>query len=379
MQTKAQTKEEFLDGFKECFGCVEDIRQMSKIDYPLMEILFLTIVAIAGGAYSWGMIEAFGKAHLTTLRDYYPFKNGSPSDDTIRRVFELIDPKNLNDVLIKYFIKDTDTPNKHIAIDGKTLRGSGSNGKKALHFLNVYAVDSGITLFGKRVDEKTNEITAIPEAIDLLDLKGATVTIDAMGCQKSIAQKIIDKGADYIFGLKGNHAILHNQVKMVFETNTEIFFSMEISKQEETGHGRIEERMCRVVRDLTKIPNALDWPGMASAIEVKRKTMIKGVTSETANYYISSSNQDAQGMLQSIRSHWGIESMHWILDVVFREDASSMQKGNIPVNMAIVRRFVLNILDRMKGKRETRPELMRMVGWSPEYLRRFINLLTICS
>jgi len=373
------SEKEFLSGFEECFGLVEDTRQKSKIDYPLIEILFLSIVAVAGGAFSWSMIEAFGKAHLATLREYYPYANGSPSDDTIRRVFEIIDPSNLNAVLTRYFTKDLDLNGQNVSIDGKCLRGSSHNGSRALHFLNVYASGSGITLFGKIVDAKTNEITAIPEAIDLLDLKGSTVTIDAMGCQKAIAEQIINKGADYIFGLKGNQTSLCNEVAKAFESNATIFFDMDIASSQDKGHGRSEIRTCRVIKDFSKIPNASKWPGMRSVIEIKRSTKTKDKTTESINYYISSANKNAQEMMQNIRSHWKIESMHWILDVVFKEDGSSMHKGNIPANMALVRRFVLNILSNMKEKRETRPLLMSMIGWSPEYLHKFIQKLTFCS
>ena len=366
---------EFIAGFEECFNSLEDVRQEAKIDYPLIEVLFLSVVSVAGGADSWEMIEAFGKIHLSVLRQYYQFKKGSPSDDTIRRVFERLNPEKLNEVLRKYFTQDLDLTGNHVAIDGKSLKGSSYNGSRALHFLNVYASDSGLTLFGKELDAKTNEIRAIPEAIDALELKGATVTIDAMGCQKAIAQQIINKEADYIFGLKENHVTLYNEVETAFKTNATLFFAMDTATTNEKGHGRIEERRCRVIQDLSKIPNAAKWPGLRSVIEMKRIVSTKGKVTESTNYYISSSSVNAEQMMKLIRSHWKIESMHWMLDVVFKEDASSMRKGNIPANMAIVRRFVLNILGNMKGARQTRPVLIRMIGWSQDYLHKFIQKL----
>jgi predicted transposase YbfD/YdcC len=370
-----QTQKEFLQGFEECFELVNDTRQASKIDYPLIEILFLSVVAIAGGAFSFGMIEGFGKAHLEILKSYYPFENGSPSDDTIRRVFEAVDPENMNEVLQQYFTKEWESEGNHIAIDGKTLKGSRSKGNRALHMLNVYASDSGLTLFGKIVEAKTNEITAIPEAIELLDLKGATITIDAMGCQKNIAQKIIDKEADYILGLKKNHIALYNEVAKVFSSNAEVFFDMNKETTEDKGHGRICKRTCRMVSDLSKLLNASSWPGIQSIIEMQRETTAKGVTTLSTNYYISSSKATPDIMMKNIRDHWKIESMHWMLDVILREDDSTLSKGNVPDNMAIIRRFILNMLTNMKGKRESRPMLMKMIGWSPNYLRKFINLL----
>lgn len=370
-----QTQKEFLQGFEECFDLVKDTRQASKIDYPLIEILFLSVVAIAGGAFSFGMIEGFGKAHLEILRSYYPFKNGAPSDDTIRRVFEAIDPENLNEVLQQYFTKDWQSDGKHVAIDGKSLKGSRRNGRRALHMLNVYASGSGLTLFGKTVDAKTNEITAIPEAIDTLDLKGSVVTIDAMGCQKNIAEKIIAKEADYILGLKKNQASLYNEVEQVFSSNVEVFFDMKKETTEDKGHGRICKRTCRVISNLDKLPNVKAWPGAQSVIEIQRETTEKEVTTLSTHYYISSSKNSPAIMMKNIRDHWKIESMHWMLDVVLKEDDSAMNKGNVPANMAIIRRFILNILTQMKGKRESRPMLMKMIGWSPNHLHKFINLL----
>lgn len=245
--------------------------------------------------------------------------------------------------------------------------------------LNVYASSSGLTLFGKTVEAKTNEITAIPEALDLIDLKGAVITIDAMGCQRNIAQKIIDKEADYILGLKENQVALYNEVEKAFSTNAEAFFNMDKETSEDKGHGRICKRTCRIISDLSKLPLAGLWPGAKSVIEIKRETTTKkGVTLST-NYYISSNQDSPVIAMKNIRDHWKIESMHWMLDVVFKEDGSSMNKGNVPANMAIIRRFILNILTSIKEKRESRPQLMKMIGWSPDYLRRFINKLMNCS
>ena len=368
-----QSERKFISGFEECFGELEDGRQQSKVDHPLIEILFLAVVAIAGSAFSWRMIESFGKAHLSILREYYPFKNGIPSDDTIRRVFEVLDPAGMGALLQKYF--SINLSGEHIAIDGKTLRGSRYSGSRAIHFLNVYASCSGITLFGKEVDEKKNEISVIPEAIDCLDIKGAIVTIDAMGCQRSIAAKIKDKGADYVLGLKKNQASLYYEVETAFASNATKFFNMEVAHTTNKGHGREETRTCRIIRDFSKIPHSKDWPSIASVIEIKRKIATGDNIQESTSYYISSSIAKAEKMMEIIRSHWNIESMHWTLDVVFKEDASGAHKGNIPANLAITRRFILNILNSIKTKKETRPTLMRMIGWSPDYLRRFINIL----
>ena len=374
-----ETKQEFLEGFEECFSKIKDSRQKTKIEYSLLEVLFLGITAVAGGAFSWSMIESFGNTHLNTLREYYPFKTGCPSDDTIRRVFELLDPKHLNESLQRYFTTNQELKNKHIAIDGKTAKGSGKFGSSALHMLGVYASESGLTLFSKDVDKKTNEITAIPEALDLLDVSGSIITIDAMGCQKNIAKKIMNKGANYILGLKRNQVSLYNEVETAFATNAETFFNMSKATSKDTGHGRVCFRTCRVINDLSKFPIAQKWHGINSLVEVKRKTIINNKQTDSVNYYISSCNLHPKIMLQNIRNHWKIESMHWMLDVVFKEDQSSMCKGNVPANMAIIRRFVLNILSQIKEKRQSRPLLMKLIGWSNEYLHKFINAFAFCS
>ena len=173
-------EKEFIKNFEDHFCDIEDHRQESKIDYPLIEMFFLGVMAVASRAESWEEIEAFGEAHIDTLREYLPFANGTPSDCTIRRFFTAFDPDKLNRVLLKIFGQNLD--DKHFAIDGKTLRGSKHHDQRALHFLNVYASESGITLYGKILDSKENEITAIPEALESLDIEGGVVTIDAMGC-----------------------------------------------------------------------------------------------------------------------------------------------------------------------------------------------------
>ena len=367
------TEKEFIKSFEDHFCDIEDHRQAGKIAYPLIEMFFLGVVAVASHAESWQQIEAFGEAHLETLQEYLPFENGAPSDCTIRRFFTTFDPNELNKILLKYFgqgLKD-----KHFAIDGKTLRGSKYQDQRAFHFLNVYASESGITLFGKILDSKENEITAIPEAIECLDIKGGIVTVDAMGCQKTIAKQIIDKEADYIFGLKGNHATLYHQVEKAFQTDATMFFNMDIAETYDKGHGRIEYRKCRVIHDLTKITECSKWAGIQSVIEVRRVVTEKEKISESTNYYISSSAQSAEAMLKSIRSHWAIESMHWILDVVFHEDKSGIRMGNAPANMAIIRRFVLNILTKIKQKRETRPLMMFAMGMTAKNVKRFADVL----
>lgn len=368
-----QSEKDFLKEFEEHFEDIQDPRQQSKVAHPLIEILFLAITAVAARAPGWASIELFGNLQLTALQQYYPFRYGIPSKHTIRRVFEVIDPKQMSTLLLKYFGKNLSV--EHYAIDGKTLNGSRHDGIRALHFLNVYAVHSGLTIYGQALDKKQNEISAIPEVLDLLNLEGSMVTIDAMGCQKNIAAQIIEKKADYILGLKKNHIALQSEVERAFQSDASEFCIMDITETHEKGHGRIETRKCRMIRDISKINGSNKWPGLQSVIEIYRHTIEKDKVSESVNYYISSSLQSAEAMLKTIRAHWKIESMHWSLDVSFNEDASGIHKDHAPSNIATVRRFILNILSGMKGKNQSRPDLMKAIGWSQEYLHKFVDAL----
>ena len=190
-----------------------------------------------------------------------------------------------------------------------------------------------------------------------------------------ITKQIIEKEGDYVLSLKENHPTLYNQVVCAFAAEAPVFFDVETTETHDKGHGRIEVRKCRVMKNLSKIPESAQWVRMQSVIEVQRKVMEKNKETNMVSYYISSTQKTASEMLKTIRSHWAIESMHWVMDVVFREDAGRMRKDNAPANMAVVRRFVLNILNGMKEKRQTKPELMKAIGWSPEYLIGFIDKL----
>jgi hypothetical protein len=216
------TKAEFASNFADTFGMIEDHREANKISYLLEEILFVTIVGIASNATSWEEIEDFGKAHLFEFREYFEFKNGIPSDDTIRRFFRFCNPASLNSVLMKYFKLSDQNENDqkiHIAFDGKRLLGSKTSEEKALHLLNAYVTEKSITFYSKKVDNKTNEISGFAEALDLLDMKGAIISGDAILCQRELAKKVILKGADYFFGLKGNQGYLYNEVKSKFSAS----------------------------------------------------------------------------------------------------------------------------------------------------------------
>lgn len=376
-----QSLKEFLKGFEEHFNEVEDPRQQSKISHSLLEILFLAVVAIASGASSWSGIEMCGRFKLKQLRRYYTFTT-VPSKHTIRRVFEVIDPEQLNKILQQYFSINTTSP--HYAIDGKSLRGSRYADSRALHFLNVYAASSGVTIFGKVLDKKQNEISGMPEALEIIDIKNAVITIDAMGCQKSIAATIIAKGGDYVFGLKKNHMALYSVVQKAFSSEVVAFCAIDIAETQEKGHGRVELRRCRTIHNVEQIHACDSWPGIKSIVEIYRRTVRDGKVTECTNYYISSLSKSAKEVMKIIRSHWGVEAMHWAMDVVFKEDANHTRTDNSPANLAIIRRFVFNILTLIKNtqpkkQQYSKPLMMMAINLSNEYLNKFVNMINTYS
>lgn len=354
------------------FSELEDPRIDRKKLYPLEEILFVTLCAVICGAESWYDIEDFGEARIGFLRRYYPFENGIPSHDTIGRLFSLLDPAIFKDCFINWIKAIQEKIPELIAIDGKTIRHSfdKANNKPAIHMLSAFASNARLVLGQTKVDAKTNEITAIPELLDLLVIKGSIITIDAMGCQKEIAKKIIEKNADYIFGLKGNQGDLHENIETYFNDKT---LSFDCYEETDKGHGRIEIRKIYVSSSIDWLEQKKDWKGLSSIIKVESTRILQDKQTTEYRYYISSLKTSPQRMLQAIRSHWGIEnSLHWILDLTFREDECRIRKKNAPENMAIIRHIVFNILQHADSKISIRRR-KKKAGWSDEYLENVLK------
>jgi len=354
------------------FSELEDPRIDRKKLYPLEEILFVTLCAVICGAESWYDIEDFGEARIRFLRRYYLFKNGIPSHDTIGRLFSLLDPTIFKDCFINWVKAIQVSIPELIAIDGKTLRHSfdKANNKPAIHMLSAFASNARLVLGQTKVDAKTNEITAIPKLLDLLVIKGAIITIDAMGCQKEIAKKIIDKNADYIFGLKGNQGDLHENIETYFNDKT---LSFDCYEETDKGHGRIEIRKIYVTTSIDWLEQKKYWKGLSSIIKVESTRILQNKKTTEFRYYISSLKSSPQKILQAIRSHWGIEnSLHWVLDLTFREDECRIRKKNAPENMAIIRHIVFNILQHADNKISIRRR-KKKAGWSDEYLENVLK------
>lgn len=360
----------FLDFFTE----LEDPRIERHKLYPLNEILLTTLCAKICDSQSWEDIQDFGEAKIEFLRQYLPYKNGIPSHDTFARIFSLIDPKQFKTCFTEWMRGIQLQMSEVISIDGKTLRGSFDKGddQKAIHMVSAFASNARLVLGQEKVSEKSNEITAIPKLLDTLFIKGGIVTIDAMGCQKSIAKKIREKEADYVLSLKGNHGDLHDDVKTYFEGVREI--ELEEAKECDKGHGRIEIRKCTVSRDIDWLTQKTEWKDLSCIIEIESVRIVREKETTEKRYYLSSLKTDARAVAKAIRSHWAIEnSLHWVLDVTFNEDKSRIRKKNGPENMAIVRHTVLNLLRQNGDKKTSLKRRRRRASYSEDYLANILE------
>lgn len=333
---------------------VRDPRQQWKIEHKLADILFLTVTAVIGGAEGWEDIEDFGNDHLDWLRQHGDFENGVPVHDTIARVMGMLSAKQLQKSFAAWMQACYDvTDGEVIAIDGKTLRRSYDKGKRkgAIHMVSAFSAANQVVLGQVKTSEKSNEITAIPELLELLSIRGCLVTIDAMGCQRAIAKKILDKGADYLLAVKGNQPSLEAAFNNYFRLD---MFQQEDSNGysiQEAGHGRKETRLSLVMDDLSILGDQeYEWPalktlGIVGTIREERGQPAKELDI-TVRYYISSAQLSPKEMLEATRSHWSIESqLHWRLDVAMREDDCRIRREQAGENMAAVRHIAFNALN----------------------------------
>jgi len=335
---------------KRHFETLTDPRQPWKTDYSLFEIVIMTICAVISGCEYWEDIVDFCRVKENWFREKLALelKNGIASHDTFQRIFQIINPQELEDSFMSWVSSITyKTKGEIVSIDGKTVCGSRNAKTKAIHLVGAWSHANQLALGQVRTDEKSNEITAIPALLDLLELKGCIVTIDAMGCQKDIAEKIIKAQADYVFGLKGNQVSLHEDVKLYFEEGEE---SLATTVTKEKDHGRIETREYYLETDIAWLEQKSEWNGLRSIGMVKSKVWQKDVLREESRYFITSLT-DIETFAKAVRAHWGIEnSLHWCLDVVFREDYCRTRKDNSAENFAVIRRIALNILKLYPAK-----------------------------
>lgn len=364
-----------LDGFLDHFSALEDPRQAIKIRHPIAELLLVMLCAMIAGAEGWKDIETYGKSKLALLRELLPFQYGIPSDDTFRRFFRAIDPQAFQEAFTA-FVRSLfpGLASSLIAVDGKTLRGSHDGAVKALHLVSAFATEARLVLAQVATQEKSNEITAIPELLKLLDLRGATVSIDAMGCQREIAQHIMEGGGHYLLGLKGNQGTLHADVRLFFEQLPQDA-SLITHEETDKGHGRIEIRRCDATGDIAWLQDIHRWPGLKTIVRIAATRIIGDKTTTETRYYITDDTPDAARILADTRSHWAIENnLHWTLDMSFGEDASRIRKDNAPLAVATLRHVALNLLQAAKKPGESIKRLRKMAGWDDSVLRRILKI-----
>jgi predicted transposase YbfD/YdcC len=365
------------------FSELSDDREPQRIMYPLHEVLLLVTCATIASCDDFDDIVLWGEHHLDFLRSFSAFYFGVPCARWVRALFNRIDPA----LFARCFASFTAAlwPERHdlIAIDGKTARRTYDKrkGLKALHTLSAYATNARLTLAQLSVPEKTNEITAIPDLLDQLaqakQLDGALVTIDAMGCQVAVADKIIAHGADYLLGLKGNQPILEGEVASYFDSAPETELATKTTV--EKGHGRIETRQYEASGKVDWIPSERSYPGAPAFSNIKTILKLRARVEHAdrcsfeTRYFISSAPCDIERLAAGARGHWGVESMHWLLDVEFKDDLSRYRAGHGAKNMATLRRFALGLVRANKSKGSVKSR-RKAAGWSPQFLLEILQL-----
>ncbi|MBI3795965.1 MAG: ISAs1 family transposase [Deltaproteobacteria bacterium] len=360
------------------FASLPDPRIARHRWHNLSDILVIAVCAVLCGAERFPAIEDFGHEREEWLSQFLELPAGIPSHDTFNRVFRLLDPLQVQACFLSWMqaVAET-TAGEGVAIDGKALRHSFDKGraKRAIHMVSAWATANGVVLGQRKVDAKSNEITAIPELLDLLALKGCIVTIDAMGCQRTIAQKIVEQGADYVLALKGNQPTLEQAVARFFVTGPQAEAhraSSEYQEQTEQGHGRVETRCAWISAELDAELRATAWPGLRSIGMVEATRTVAGETSVEQRFYLSSLPPEAPHFARAVRTHWGIENkLPWTLDVTFREDQSRLRTGHGAENFAVLRHIALNLL-RQEPSTKSLPRKRLACALNPDYLLKVL-------
>lgn len=364
----------------EHFSELPDPRILLKTHHNLVDIVTMALCAVLAGADDWVEIAAHAKARESWFKEFLKLEGGIPSHDTFGRVFALLDPDAFAKCFIDWVRALVNISNEVVAVDGKTLRRSHdrSNGKSAIHMVNAWAVSHGLVLGQVKTEAKSNEITAIPELLELLDLKGSVVTVDAMGCQKEIARQIVDQGADYVFSLKGNQGNLHKDVRLLFEDAKKDDFK-DLSHDSFTTvdgeHGRIETRRYTTVADVDWFEEKGKWAKLTSFGMIESEREVGGHMTVETRYFVSSLSSDAKRFAEAARGHWAVEnSLHWCLDIAFREDDSRVRSGHAQENLAILRRLALNLIKQDSQRKIGVKASRKRAGWDLDYTKRLLRL-----
>lgn len=376
-----------LEVFNEYFSHVNDPRQEHKINHLLSEILFVTVLAVISGADDFNEIAKYCKTKYHWLSTFLEFPGGIPSHDTFNRVICMIDADQFQQSFVAWVAdirtghQSGDDKNEEelekdvISVDGKTVRRSkdGNKGQKAIHMVSAFSSKFGLVLGQEKCLEKSNEITAIPALLTMLVVKGAIITIDAMGCQKKIASKIIKKEADYILAIKGNQANLYKEVIDMFNKAKTPEFANYVHQTEtevDKDHGRIETRECITINNLGWLFEAHKWEGVKSIAKVTATVLHQASGKKTVEerYYISSLQGNATLINRAVRKHWYVENkLHWVLDVVFKEDYCRVRTGNGAENLTTIRKIALNTIKRDNTVKTSIKNKRKMCGWDDNY------------
>ena len=361
---------------KGVFGQIQDHRSHINKLHNLIDILLVGVIAVICGAETWQQMVGFAKSKEDFLKTFLELPSGIPSKDTISRAFSSIDSNQFESCFIDWVNSIADlSKGQIIAIDGKTIRGAKSHANKSpIHMVSAWACENNLVLGQVRTAEKSNEITAIPELLDILNISGNTITIDAMGTQKEIAKKIIHQDGDYILAVKANQPQLLEDIKDEFK----FYKPLELETAYDLGHGRIETRTCSVITDFQFIAPINEWKNLNAIIKIESIREFKNsnkATEKATRYYISSLQNNANQFQSKIRSHWAVENkLHWTLDVAFSEDASRKRAGNAAQNYSILLKIALNLLKNEHSKKLSIKSKRLEAGWNEDYLLKILNL-----
>jgi predicted transposase YbfD/YdcC len=356
------------------FAEMRDPRVERTREHLLEEILLIAIAAILSGANGWNEIEDYARSKRDWFQSFLALPGGIPSHDTFNRVFSALDPEELEKGFVAWVSSIARlTAGEVVAIDGKALRGTQEAGKKAIvHMVSAWANTNCLVLGQRKVDEKSNEIKAIPKLLDALALSGTVVTIDAIGCQRTIAEKIVANQADYILAVKENQGHLLEEIQDSFRMLTADAVAEEI----DCGHGRVEQRRCSVIADLSLVEKAAEWASLQGLvrIEAERHHKATGKTEREIRYYITSLQPDAIRLNGCIRQHWGIENkLHWVLDVGLGEDLDRKRAGHAAQNFSVLNRIALNLLKQDKTSQRGIHGKRLKAGWDNDYLLHLLR------
>jgi predicted transposase YbfD/YdcC len=371
--------------FLSFFADLPDPRQPGKVIYPLQEILLLCLLAVLAGAECFVEIARFGEKKIELLRRFLPFKDGTPSHDQLGDVFATLDATHFQRCFVAWVAKMLGVSADVIAVDGKASRRSADKrrGKAAIHMVSAFAARQRLVLGQVKVADKSNEIIAIPALLDMLAIEGAIVTIDAMGCQREIAQKIIEKKADYILALKGNQGTLREDVE-VFATEQKAtgFKDTKISQHQtvDADHGRIETRNYTVIHDVDWLQDNHEWPGLKSVVMVESQREMPATAKDPAKieretrFYITSLVWLASQIAPAVRSHWMIENgLHWLMDTMFRDDECRVRTDHAPANFTTIKHMALNLIRRKaSGKKDSLRVRRKVASWDDDYLASLV-------